>query len=322
MVVYQPVGALSLTGLQYWIDNGFLDIRIPFEGITDDTVLATEFANWKAWGSMHENGDLAYFARLGKNLEPVTPVSPQLVSAIKGTVGMTDPKTEKRELTTQLFLLLAQDFDQQSLDIQEQLASIEQQKQAMEDFFRIDSLEEKDMAPVSRGKFSLAKEDLGSFMTESRMVAWNHLFQMAPCRSGVLITNSPAALDFLLEGAEESFVVGQFATSYPLKTSGKLPVESHIGPFLETLLSKPWDEQQRRHIEEIGSRILETKAREQKLPEDSAQGTATISWHLVPHINTAAFLKKQIQKGRGPKKEPGTNTVIGLLKADGPGHHV
>jgi hypothetical protein len=321
VAVYQPVGALPLRGLQPWIDNGFLDIRIPFAGITDATVLASEFANWKAWGSMHENGDLAYFARLGKSLAPVTPLTPQVAAAIKGTAGKTEPKTDNCELTIQLFLLLAQDFDQQSLDIQEQLDHIEKQKQALEDFFRIDSFEERSTAtPVARDGFAQANEDLGNFMTESRMVAWNHLFQKAPARSGVLITNSQAALDFLLEDLAETVTVGHFPISYPLETSGNSPLKGHLGPLLKALLTKPWDDQLRRHVEEVGNRILGATAWKQKPPEASAQGTATFHWYLVPNLDTAALLKKQCQKGQGPQKEPGNNTVLGLLKTDVPGH--
>jgi hypothetical protein len=318
VAVYQPVGALPLTGLQPWIDDGFLDIRVPFAGITDATVLASEFANWQAWGSMHGDGDLAYFARLGESLAPVAPLAPKVASVIKGTAVKTDPKTDNRDLTTQLFLLLAQNFDRQSLDIQEQLANIEKQKQALEDFFRIDSLEERN-TPVSLDVFSQAKEDLGSFMTDSRMVAWNHLFQKALAPSGVLITDSPAALDFFLEGVTEKVTVCHFPISYPLQTSEKSPLKGHLDPLFKALLTKPWDEQLRRHVEEVSSRIPEATAWKQRPPEDSARGTATFHWYLVPHVDTAALLEQQCKKGQVPKKEPGKNTVVGLVKTDGPG---
>ena len=317
--VYQPVGAVPPRGLQPWIEKGFVDVRVPFAGITDATVISSEFANWKAWGSMHGDGDLAYFAQMGENVSPVAPLSPKLASAIKGKATKGAPENKERDLTAQLFLLLTQDFDQESLDIQEQLAAVEKKKQAMEDFFRIDSVEEK-ATPVFQDIISRTKEDLGGFMTQSRMVAWNHLFQKALPPSDILLTDSSAALGFLLEGAAETVAIGHFSISWPLQTSEKLSLKGHVHSLLQALLTKPFDEQSKRGFEKACNQIQTVKTEEQGPSTEVGQETATFFWYVVPNVTSGELVDQLCKKGHISQKEPGKNTVVGLLKIHSPGH--
>jgi hypothetical protein len=320
VTLYQPVGAAPLANLAPWVNNGFLDIRIPFAGIVDENVVTAEFTNWKTWGSMHRDADMAYFSQMGNSLSPAEPLSPKLASQIKDRGKKAEEKTNRKDLASQLFLLLAQDFDLHSFDIQERLIDIAQRNKALEDFFSIDSPEEKKRL-VPEERFSQANEDLGALMTESRMIAWNHLFQKDPAPTGVLVTDSPAALDFLLEDQDQKVKVLHYRIAHPPDASAGFPWRGCLAPLFKDLLTKPWDEQLKRQAQKATSRILAVTEVEKRAPEGPAGTVAAFHWYLVPHVQTAALVNQQCKKGRREvEKEDRRNTLVGLVKMDGPDH--
>lgn len=320
VILYQPVGSVPSSSLRHWVDDGLLDIRVPFAGIVDQNLVTAGFTNWKSWGSMHEGADLAYFKEMGQKLPPTEPMTHRLVSEIKGDGGKVKDKSHAQDLTIQLFLLLAQDYDQQSADIQEQLTHIDLQKRNLEEFFRIDSPEQEDN-PVSKGSFSKPKEDLGQLMTKTRMIAWNHLFQKTPAPSSVLVTDSPAAVDFLLEDREEKIRTFRLPMPNPAIASEGFFTKADLASLCRDLLTKPWNEQRKRHIETTRNSISATATPGNMPAKDPAGSTPTFPCHLVPHVGTARLLNQQCMKNQHiAQNATEKNTLIGLVEMDRTGH--
>ena len=319
ITLYQPVGSVPSANLQPWVDDGFLDIRIPFAGIVDQDLVAAGLTDWKTWGSLHHRADLAYFKEIGPSLSPVEPLTPRLTSEIKGTAGKAKDKTQDQDLTVQLFLLLAQDFDQQSWDIQEQLTNIDIQKRALEDFFHIDSPEQGDNL-TSKNVFSQPKEDLGRLMTKTRLIAWNHLFQKAPAPSNVLISDSPAAVDFLLEDQEEKLEVLHLTVPPPGATE-RSSHKAHLASLFRDLLDKPWDDGRKRQVDQMNSQFLAMAPTRKPATNDLAAAKPAFHWHLVPHVDAKALLNKRCKRRQDlAENRVERNTLVGLLDTDSPGH--
>jgi hypothetical protein len=318
VTLYHPVGSIPSASLQPWIDKGFLDVRIPFAGIVSQGLVEAALTDWKTWGAMHPSADLAYFKEMGHKLVPIQPLTPQLTSEIKGAKDAPKDTPSDRDLAVQLFLLLAHDFDQQSSEIQQQLLEIDTRRRALEDFFRIDDPERGNrLAPDV--VFARPEEDLGRVMTQTRMVAWNYLFQKAPSRSGILVTDSPAAVDFLLGNREDKREVLHVPVPCPHHVSEGLSLKAHVAPLFSDLLTKPWDEDRRRQVQRTGRELLAMVTPEKPDMQDSADAMPTCRWYLVPHVEAKDLLNNRCTTNhREAQKKIGSNVLVGLIDVTRP----
>ncbi len=314
VIVYQPIGSAPLPEIQPWVTRGFLDIRTPFEDVIDKKTLMAELKHWRTWGALNELADLSYLKEVGNQIAPVGPVTPKLVSEIKGTAGSTKKNARDRDIAVQLFLLLAQDLDQQSWEIREQLSGFKQQHKALQDFFRIDKLEES-VGLAGREPFPESNEDLGGFMIENRMVAWNHLFQKDPDESGLLFTDSPVAHAWLVEPAEKEIELLEFKVPCTQPTAKNLPWKDPLIKLFCTLLATPWTEQLRQTIEQARLQIGKLiESRKQPVTKRSEQ-MASFRWHLLPNQGTLSLLNRRrgLESGSDGASR-GENTIIGIVE--------
>ena len=152
-------------------------------------------------------------------------------------------ESEDSELSLQLFLHLAQEFDKDSWELRQQLNRFNDQHEALQSFFRqdqdgqADNLMPKDLFPV--------EEDQGSFVIEKRMAAWNRLFRKDRADSGLLFTDSPLALAYLLDGVQEKVEVFKLNITCSQAESKEVS-ENHpswaneLQDVFNTVLTTPW----------------------------------------------------------------------------------
>ncbi len=316
LVVYQPVGSEPVESLKQWIERGFLDTRIPLAHQTDEKVLKAQLKNWKSWALLNQGADLPFLKEVGPQLSPTEPMSPKLASQIKRGAGKTEAGLEDRGLSFQLFLLLAHDFDRQSQELLEQLAAVDRQKRALELSFRVDD-DEEDRTRLGQEPGPVYREDMGRFMVERRLAAWNHLFQKAPASSNLLVTDSPSAHAFLVEEMEGTVAVLHLEIPEFQDTSHQARWKTRLDQIFEDLLTTPWEGRLQGPTEEACNRLKAMARDGQMATAHAPEERASLHCHLVPNRQTAALLNRCCGLPQTVAGEQGLNTVVCLVKHPG-----
>ena len=313
VVLYRPAGSAILDTLQPWVEQGSLDVRVPFEGVIDRSALSAELNTLGAWGLMHQDADLAYLKTVGNQIAPAAPLTPKIASEIKGTADKSVDKFENRALSIQLFLRLAQDFDQLSLELREQLNRFKLQHQALQTFFRLDNQESEEQVPAE--PFVGTMESTGDFLIEKRMAAWNHLFQKNPAKSPVLLTDSPSAHFRLIDHVQDKIEVLKFEITHPTAPSDEPPWKDHLDELFHTLLTTQWTEQLQQHIEQQARQLDKIIESWKKSVTKAGEKIASFHWYVLPNQDPCSLLNQRCgleiaheQVGRAK------NTVVGLVE--------
>lgn len=315
VVLYRPIGSPPVPGLQAGSDR-FLDVRVPFEDVIDKETLEGELQQWKTWGLMNQDADMAYLKAVGGQIAPVDPLTPKIVSEIKAsgtTVGKAKEAFRDSDLAPQLFLHLAQDYDERSLELREHLDRFKLQEQALQDFFRIDRAEESEL-PMPGAALMNSDTDPGGFMIENRMSAWNHLFQKDHDASAVLFTDSPVAHAWLFEGAQDCLDLLKRGIPCTGKSQKKAPWTPCLEEILGALLTTEWSNQLRERVELAGREIEEMiKAWEASISPPGDR-TARIRWSVVPGLPPCSLLQKRCGLKAGPEHRGcAKNSIVGLV---------
>jgi hypothetical protein len=314
VILYRPVGSPPMKDLERWITQGFLEIRVPFEGVIDKNALIAEVEQWKTWGLWNQGADTAYLKATGGQMAPVHPLAPEIASEIKGTAAKTQENAKKGKLAIQLFLHLAQDFDRQSRELGEQLKGFRGQHQALQAFLRVDEPEEGE-DPITPEPFPQLNEDLGGVMIENRMLAWNHLFEEDSHESSLLFTDSPAAHAWFLDLAQEKIPLLKF--NLPCTQ----PAPKHLLPWRDTLeklfrtvLTTPWNQQLQQRIKGTAREIETMMVNWKESVTKPGEKTASFHWHVVPNQAVGGVLKEPRRPGRGKEVRRSQNTLVGLVE--------
>ncbi|MDY6990621.1 MAG: hypothetical protein SWQ30_21465 [Thermodesulfobacteriota bacterium] len=315
VVLYRPVGSPPVQALQAGSDR-FLEIRVPFEDIIDKEALVGELQQWKTWGLMSQDADMAYLKAVGGQMAPADPLIPKIASQIKASgenVGKRGEMFRDSDLAPQLFLHLAQDYDERSLELREHLDRFKLQEQALQDFFRIDRTEESEI-PMPGAALVDSDTDPGGFMIENRMSAWNHLFQKDHDGSAVLFTDSPVAHAWLLEGAQERLELLKRGIPCIGEPQKKAPWGPRLEEIFGALLTTEWSDQLGRELELAGRDIEEMiKAWEASLGPPGER-TPRIRWSVVPGLPPCSLLQKRWGLKAGPEHRGcAKNSIIGLV---------
>ena len=315
VTLYRPVGSPPFEGFQTASDR-FLDVRVPFEDVIDKQALVAELQQWKAWGLMNQGADMAYLKAVGGHIAPVDPLTPKIVSEIKASeanVGKTGEKFRDGHLAPQLFLHLAQDYDGRSLELRKHLARFNFQEQALQDFFRIDRVEESEI-PMPGAPLMDSDTDPGGFMIENRMFAWNQLFQKDHDASTILFTDSPVAHAWLLEAAQESLEPLKRGIPCTGRSQKKAPWRPFLEELLGALLTTEWSDQLRKKVELAGREMEEMIKTWEASLSPPGDTTARIRWSVVPGLAPCSLLQKRCGLKAGPEHGGcAENTIIGLV---------
>ncbi len=320
VLLYQPAHANHHSALQPWMENGFLDLRSPFETVIDKKPLKAALRDFTSWGLFQGQANMAYLKAVGKDIAPVNPEIAKIASEIKGVEA--HPKTsDEAELSPQLFLHLAQDFDEHSWELREELSRVDGQYQALQGDFRQDQEWEADhrtpMEPTPA-----REEDLGPLMIDKRMAAWNRLFQRDPSDSGLLITGSYSAFDYLLANVEEKHEVLSFDITLTQdesreETAGYPSLVEDLQGIFDMVLTAPWSQALEEKVMDTGREVAAriTGARDTHIrPYDNI---VSFGWHVVPDCLARVLFNRCCGVKTGQEEDVATevkNTLVGLIQ--------
>ena len=320
MLLYQPAHADHHSALRPWIDNGFLDLRSPFETVIDKKPLKAALRDFSSWGLFQKRSDLAYLKTVGNDIAPVNPEIAQIASEIKG--GKTHPETsDEAEFSPQLFLHLAQEFDEHSWELREELSRVDDQYQALQGDFRQDQEGEAQHRTLMKPT-PAREEDLGRPMIDKRMAAWNRLFQRDPSDSGLLITGSSSAFDYLLANVEQRHEILNF--HIPLtqnesreKTVGYPSLVEDLQGIFDMALTVPWSQALEEKVMDTGREVAAriTDARGSHIGSDDK--IVSFGWHLVPDRPARVLFNQCCGVKTGQEEDVATetrNTLVGLVQ--------
>jgi hypothetical protein len=325
LLLYQPAHAKRHPVLEPWIDKGFLDLRSPFEKVIDKKPLEAALRNFSTWGQFHQRADLAYLKTVRNAIAPVSPEIPAIASEISGADAERPKVSDGEEFSWQLFLHFAQEFDQQSWELREELSRLSHQYETLQSAFRQDQDgEAHDLASI--GLSTDGEEDLGSFMIAKRMAAWNRLFQKDPAGSGLFITDSRSAYDYLLDDVEEKHEVLNLNITFTQPESNEVPKDhatlaDDLQEILNMLLTTPWNQALEEQVMHAGSEIEARMCHEGPLNMKVHDRSVSVRWHVVPHQLAPSLFNRccgtKTAQGKRETVEV-KNTVVGLMREASP----
>lgn len=205
-VVYQPSQHKVPETMQEWAQRGILDIRIPVSG--DEDRLDAILKDYRAWIDLRQGSDISVFRTQTETVPFFDDTRPShIVADIKGnrrpaqTAQEEEGKNPDALFKARTFLQMAQEYDLQHFDIQQDLDLLKEMERDL-----LNNLKGED-APHNGegvGKAVSAMEDPGVYMTGKRIEAWTHLLAHDEETSGVFITSSPAVFEYLIEMVPEA----------------------------------------------------------------------------------------------------------------------
>ncbi|MFO7862033.1 MAG: hypothetical protein R6U41_12505 [Desulfosalsimonas sp.] len=193
-VVYQPADSVAPPFMEDLDRQGRIILRRPVHG--DDQNLMDLARQYQNWGQMHQKHAAAMksFAEAGfYNQEFAQEISTEI---LKG--GKDEPAAPDPVFIARLFLLMAQEFDRQAAELENDLAATDHTAQQM--FARIRG-QGSDSGPAAgfsgdrdASGGSAAPEDPGGYMPDARIRAWLRLAERDPDCPKIWITSSPAVV--------------------------------------------------------------------------------------------------------------------------------
>jgi hypothetical protein len=201
-VVYQPAEGAAPAFMEDLDRQERIILRRPVHGDDQDLMdLARQYQNW---GQVHQKhaAALKSFAEAGfYNQEFAREISTEILKGGKDETAAPDPVFIAR-----LFLLMAQEFDCQAAELENDLAANDHTAQQM--FARIRG-QGGDFGPAagfsgdSAGPgAAAASEDPGGYMPEARIRSWLRLAQHDPDCPQIWVTSSPAVVSAVDEHFE------------------------------------------------------------------------------------------------------------------------
>ena len=251
VVVYQPCRSHIPETLRDWEKKGRLEIRLP--EAEDERMLAPLLRDYHAWADLHRGDRLD----LEKFLPPSAPYFDeastsrirQEIRAAAGSADDTDPaKNQERSLLLRdrLFLILAQEYDQQDTALLTDLDRIERMEKAL---FRNLTPDGDDPLPMKPAAHPEGAVETGRPMLSERMAAWIRLhirhqrtFGKAPEAGPIFITSDMPALDLLMtrsDGPEIICRVSDIPFGHRENTAGAASFIEDIFEKLQKTLGGP-----------------------------------------------------------------------------------
>ena len=187
-----------------WHEAGRIDLAIPVKG--DGDRMAHLLRDYQGWADAHRGADIS----LSRIMEGKIPFFDEAhVARIRSEIrrgpekGVDSADPAQRLTRARLFLLIAQQFDYQSREIEQELENLKGVESAM-----FSELHEgrKPTGPKGR-KVSAAAPDTGRFMTEERIRAWSRLYlasEVGETGQKMFVTSSRDVLETVLDAAPDT----------------------------------------------------------------------------------------------------------------------
>jgi len=243
IVVYQPSHQKLPESMEELSQNGMLDIRVPV--IKDKNIVDAMLKECTAWINLHQGnkGMIKAFFKTHKDTIPFfnDSLTPQIKADIrKRSQGNQQEIKPDSLLGAILFLHIAQEFDIQNREINQGFLDVEKMEQNL-----FENLKgENEFAQTTAGINRLIAGDPGDYMTKDRIKAWSLIMQYDHDISGLFITNSRAAFDYLADKTPEAKIIYKFKSIPADKNSiGKTEKwRNSLIKLLETLVENPWQD--------------------------------------------------------------------------------
>ena len=207
IVVYRPSDRTLPEQMQAAVDSGRLAVRIPVE--KENERLLGLMDAYYSWAEENRGRDLAFFKGAQSGIPYFGDTS---ISGIRQKIREISSESEKNEsadpiFEARLFLEMAQALDRQNSELERSLDDLSVKEESMLDALLGNGQKDRDIAPVKR---SGSPADPGGYMTAGRIQAWWKLAREDPEPCNLLVTESRAVIEYLIEtgsGLEKTGVV-------------------------------------------------------------------------------------------------------------------
>jgi hypothetical protein len=257
IVLYRPSSQNLSETMQKLAKREALDIRIPVK--KDESKLNAALKDYKSWLNLHlgdKRGMTAFFKTYADTIPFFDDtITAQIRADIKKKTQQKQPETKPDPLfNARIFLHIAQEFDTQNWEINQKLFLVDKMQQNLIENIKgeIDSsyIENAEnnlpgsYEPESYEPESYEPEsyDQGAYMTAERITAWALLMQHDQQGSGLFITDSKSAFEYLIDKASQTEIIVGF-DSMPLQKNSAGKADKWRDNFmkqLEIIAKNPW----------------------------------------------------------------------------------
>jgi hypothetical protein len=194
--VYQISRTKIPEDMQELSQKGLLDIRIPLE--VDSEFFDKVLKDYRAWVNLHQGTETSYLATMANQIPFFDKSASSQIRADLKNIGKQIHAEKKPDplFHVKLFLHMAQEYDRQKEELNQDLMDIE----AVEyDFMKDLKWEDDDDHARAVARKKLEKDDPGHFMTTERLKAWISLMLKDPQGSALFTTTSRAVMEHLMD---------------------------------------------------------------------------------------------------------------------------
>ncbi len=303
-VIYQPSSRNMPEAIQKRAETDIFDIRIPVN--EDEGKLDTFIKEYRRWAELHQGSGLSAFFSPGGNKIPFfdeTSIS-QIRSDIRqhptSDTQYPTSNTSDTLFNARVFLCIAQDFDMQNSELDNDLASYEKMEQDIMKNLRGEDSE----FPVPGSLFPVPTDDPGNHKTEERIGAWIRLMQHDPEKSGMFVTSSQSVFDLMIDKAPDAEQVLCF-DSVPIW--GNSNADKAV----------PWQENLARHLDMLAENTWPVSAdRVEVSASDDDRRTISLTVWLAPGKTPDEFFGCYVENETFQAGNEGgkyKNTLLGLI---------
>jgi hypothetical protein len=197
--VYQTSGRKLPSEMQSLIEANVMEVRVPVK--TEDEALAKIATEFREFAGLHDSSKnlktAAFWGRQGAIPCFGDAAVSRIISDLKKSSQKVSGEADFDPLfCAQVFLDFAQEFDQQSAELNRDLGVNDRLSHQL---LKQIGGETEDGLPATPLNAKIRMEDPAEYMARDRLQAWLRLFMIDPVDSGLFVTSSPAVFNHLIE---------------------------------------------------------------------------------------------------------------------------
>ncbi|MDM8525524.1 hypothetical protein QUF80_19315 [Desulfococcaceae bacterium HSG8] len=297
-VIYQPSSRKIPDIMRKWEDAGIIDIRVPVTG--DEEKLDAIIRDYRNWANLHQGNDLSLF----KIRAGAVPFFEEMPSQIRDDIrrgGETKASPEKPDplFNARIFLCIAQEFDMQNREINNDLASFEKMEQELMKNLKGEDLQ----SGIQHSDLGFPADDPGNYMPEERLKAWGYLMGHDLEKSDIFVTASRSVFESLTDNAPDPLKILHTAPIPVYKTKdGEKP--DKLGIWQDNLM------------EQLDMFLRNTGSDESRVEtwDGESERKVSLTFHLMQEAPDEFFSSCPEQEVFLKRKENSGGTLLGLIE--------
>ena len=293
--------------MQPWVDKGVIDIRTPVKG--DNKELESAAGDYLDWANLNlgsariKPASLTTLKASAPLLDAYLPS--QIVADVKKQINRS--ATEKLPdpvLAARIFLYFAQEFDQQSQELDHVLEGCRKKEQ---DLIQDLKMEEDALAAEFKKEPGHMPDVNADYLIAGRLAAWTRILLKDEQPPELFVTHSMAVLAQLLDSAPTAEIILDFE-AIPRLT----PATVELAPWQEKLMLYLSDIIDNKKPEAFGAKV-------EGFDIPAAENSVSLKIYLVPDQNSSQFFCRAAGI-KGPESDRTTptagsrNTLLGLVQ--------